>query len=59
MPKYKAASQTKKDTACDKKKRRALIKDGHSKMITHGVPVLAAVFILLLGFLKYITSNSK
>ena len=57
MPKYKAASQTKKDTASDRKKRRALIKDGHSKMVSHGIPAFVAFFILLLGFLKYITSK--
>ena len=55
MPKYKAASQTKKDTPAAKKKRRALIKEGHEKMMTHGVPVFAAAFVAILVTIYYCT----
>jgi len=57
MPKYKAASQTKKDTASSKKKRRAMIKEGHSKMLTHAMPILLALLAVMLGYLKYVTSS--
>jgi hypothetical protein len=57
MPKYKAASQTKKDTASSKKKRRAIIREGHSKMMTHALPVVLALVAVILGFLKYVTSS--
>lgn len=57
MPKYKAASQTKKDTASSKKKRRALIREGHSKMLTHALPIVLAFVAVILGFLKYVTSS--
>ena len=55
MPKYKAASQTKKDTPAARKKRRALIKEGHDKMMSHGVPVLAAAVFAIIVTIYYAT----
>lgn len=55
MRQYKQGN--KKDTPKDKKKRRAMIKDGHAKMITHGLPLIVGFILVLLGFMKYVTSK--
>ena len=55
MSKFSKIQQNKKDTSKDKKKRRELIATGRGKVLTHVLPLVGVLFLLLLAFLKYIT----